>query len=81
MTVGDKLNMTLSMLKTAEGNIQSFSMDTKDPSAQKMFTDMSNKLNQICQDLQSRISYVEKEEPQYKAENMQQKQQDNMQQQ
>ncbi len=81
MTVGDKLHMTLGMMKTITGNMHTFSMDSKDPMAQQMYTDMSNKMEQMCNDLQSRIKYVEEQEPQYSMENMQQQKQDNMQQQ
>lgn len=68
MTVINKLNQTLEMLKSSESNCKTFSMDTDDPNAKSLFNKIAQNIS-LCEDmLQSRINYVMNEEPQYKPE-------------
>jgi len=65
MTVINKLNQTLEMIKMSEANCKTFSMDTDDQNAKQMFKQLSQQLQQCEQLLQSRINFVISQEPQY----------------
>ena len=68
MTVINKLNQTLEMLKSSQSNCKTFSMDTDDPNAKSLFNKIAQNIK-LCEDmLQSRINYVMNEEPQYRPE-------------
>ncbi|EJE7234257.1 TPA: DUF1657 domain-containing protein [Clostridium botulinum] len=72
MTVINKLNQTMEMLKSTESNCKTFSMDTDDPNAKQMFNQMAENMK-VCENmLQSRINFVMSEEPQYQPEQQQQ---------
>ncbi|MCW6086808.1 MULTISPECIES: DUF1657 domain-containing protein [Clostridium] len=74
MTVINKLNQTMEMLKSTECNCKTFSMDTDDPNAKQMFNQMAENIK-VCENmLQSRINFVMSEEPQYQPEQQQQQQ-------
>ncbi len=62
------------MIKTLSGNFQSFALDTQDPMAKQMFNNFTKQLDQMSQDLNNRINYIEGQEPQYAMENMAQQQ-------
>lgn len=81
MTVINKLNQTLEMLKMVEANCNSFSMDTDDQNAKSMFKQIAQNVKTSSDMLQSRVNYVMSEEPQFRPENQQQQQMQNMQQQ
>ncbi|TDT58465.1 DUF1657 domain-containing protein [Fonticella tunisiensis] len=81
MTVINKLNQTLEMLKSSESNCRTFSMDTDDQNAKQMFNQIADTIKQAEDMLQNRINYVMSEEPQYQpqAQQNQAKQQQNLQ--
>lgn len=79
MTVVNKLNQTLEMLKMVEANCNTFSMDTDDQNAKSMFKQISQNVKTSSEMLQSRINFVMSEEPQFRP-NSQPKQMQNMQQ-
>lgn len=68
MTVINKLSQTLEMLKSCESNCNTFSMDTNDENAKKMYKQISDSLKQCTNMLKGRINYVAGQEPQYKNE-------------
>lgn len=70
MTVGKELHQALGMLKMSSGQFQTFANRTQDPMAKQMYQGFTQKLDQMVQDLSSRINYMESQEPQYKMENM-----------
>ncbi len=72
MTVINKLNQTMEMLKSTESNCKTFSMDTDDPNAEQMFNQMAENMKMCENMLQSRINFVMSEEPQYQPEQQQQ---------
>ncbi|EDU37430.1 hypothetical protein B2H94_05180 [Clostridium sporogenes] len=72
MTVINKLNQTMEMLKSTESNCKTFSMDTDDPNAKQMFNQMAENMKMCENMLQSRINFVMSEEPQYQPEQQQQ---------
>jgi len=78
MTVVNKVKQTLDMLKMAEANCNTFSMDTDDQNAKSMYNQIAQNLKSDCQMLESRLNYIMSEEPQYR-QSMQQNQQQSMQ--
>lgn len=69
MTVGTKMHQTLASLEGAAANIKTFALETQDQGAKKMYTDLNQQLEGICQALRGRVNYVEQQEPQYKMNN------------
>lgn len=70
MTVGKKLHEVLAMLDTLNGEFNTFALSTDDPQAQQMFESARNQIQQIRENLNARIKYVETQEPQYRRQNM-----------
>lgn len=68
MTVINKLNQTLQMLKSCEANCNTFAMDTNDQNAKQMYQKLAQDLKMCTQMLENRITYVANQEPQYKQE-------------
>ncbi|MDP4144886.1 MAG: DUF1657 domain-containing protein [Bacillota bacterium] len=71
MTVINKLEQTLEMIKSSESNCKTFSMDTDDPNAKQLFTQVADTLKQCENMLQSRVNYVVSQEPQYQPQQQQ----------
>lgn len=72
MTVISKLNETMEMLKSTESNCRTFSLDTDDPNAKQLFSQIAENVK-VCENmLQSRINFVMSEEPQYQPQQQQQ---------
>lgn len=72
MTVINKLNQTLEMLKACETSCKTFSMDTDDPTAKQMYNQIAQQVKTSSDLLQNRINYVMSEEPQYNQSHQQQ---------
>lgn len=66
MTVGTKLHQCLASLRSEAGNLESFALETQDKQAKQMYHQFSQQLSQIVSQLESRVNYVEQEEPTYK---------------
>ena len=65
MTTINKLEQALAGCKGLASQCKTFSLDTDDQQAKQMFSQLSSQLENISQTLQSRVSYVQSEEPQY----------------
>ncbi len=60
MTVGQKLHQCLAQLEGATASLKTFCLDTQDPTAQKLYAQLSDTLqHQIIDPLKSRVNYVE----------------------
>ncbi len=70
LTVGKKLNEVLGSLQTAAGQMRTFALETDNAQGKQMYTDSSQQLDQIIRNLESRMSAVESEEPQYRMGSM-----------
>lgn len=84
MTTINKLQQALNNAKSLQADLKTFSMDTEDQQAKQMFNQLSANLDNTVQMLQSRVDFVNSEEPQYLQQSMgmqQNKQQQNKQQQ
>ncbi len=66
MTVVNKIQQALVSAQGLSAQLKTFSMDTDDQNAKHMFTQMAQSAENIMQELQSRLDYLECQEPQYK---------------
>ena len=66
MTVVNKVQQALVSAQGLSAQLKTFSMDTDDQNAKQMFSQMAQSAENIMQELQSRLDYLECQEPQYK---------------
>ncbi|WP_291565473.1 MULTISPECIES: DUF1657 domain-containing protein [unclassified Clostridium] len=65
MPTGTKLETALSSAKSLAADMKTFSLDTDNQEAKKMFNQLANTMESVEQALQSRLDFVKQEEPQY----------------
>ena len=65
MTVASQIKQTLSSLKSAQANLESFALQTQNQQAKQLFTQSAQQTKSIIDTLEPRIKEIEKEEPQY----------------
>lgn len=70
MTTINKLQQALNSAKSLQTDLKGFSMDTEDQQAKQMFNQLSTNLENTVQMLQSRVDFVNSEEPQYLQQSM-----------
>ncbi|GAB6139134.1 DUF1657 domain-containing protein [Halanaerobaculum tunisiense] len=75
MTVGDQLHQTLTSVEGAKSNLESFALSTNDQQAQQMYNQLAQDLENVTNQLENRVNYVEQEEPSYKARQTEQQKQ------
>lgn len=66
MTVAAQLKQTVASLKSAQGNLESFALQTQNQQAKQLFTNAAQQTKAIVDSLEPRVSQIESEEPQYK---------------
>lgn len=66
MTVGTKMQQTISSCESTLANLHSFALETQDQNAKQMFQNLSKQQQQVLENLQARLQYIEQEEPQFK---------------
>ncbi|MDD4334253.1 MAG: DUF1657 domain-containing protein [Desulfotomaculaceae bacterium] len=66
MTVATQLKQTVASLKSAQGNLESFALQTQNQQAKQLFTNTAQQTMAIVDSLEQRVSQIEGEEPQYK---------------
>lgn len=66
MTVGSKMQQTIASCESTLANLHSFSLETQDQNAKQMFQNLSNQQQQILDNLNARLQYIQAEEPQFK---------------
>lgn len=72
MTVGEKVHQALASLRTLEGEFETFALDTQDKQAQQLYNQCRQQIQQMVQQLEPRVNYMEQQEPSYKISNNQQ---------
>ncbi|ARC86481.1 hypothetical protein U732_3331 [Clostridium argentinense CDC 2741] len=65
MPTGNKLETALSSAKSLAADMKTFSLDTDNQEAKKMFNQLASTMESVEQALQSRLDFVKQEEPQY----------------
>ncbi|MNW10662.1 hypothetical protein D3C71_2079220 [compost metagenome] len=66
MTVASQVKTCVSSLKSAQASLEQFAMETQNQDAKNLFTNAAQQTQQIVQQVESRVTELEKEEPQYK---------------
>lgn len=66
MTVGTKMQQTIASAQSVLANLNTFSLETQDQNAKTMFQNLSNQQQQIVDNLNARLKYIEEQEPQFK---------------
>ncbi len=66
MTVGIKLQQTIASAESVAANLKAFALDTQDQQAKQMFTQLSQSVDNTVSTLQSRLNFIQQQEPQYR---------------
>lgn len=66
MTVASQVKTCLSSLKSAQASLEQFALETQNQEAKTLFTKAASQTQQIVQQVEGRVSELEKEEPQYR---------------
>lgn len=66
MTVGSQVKQTLAVLKGAESTLRVYSIQEQDKKVKDVYKETLNTVDGITKNLNDRLKYLEREEPQYK---------------
>ncbi|MBW4080802.1 DUF1657 domain-containing protein [Paenibacillus sp. S150] len=66
MTVASQVKTCVSSLKSAQASLEQFAMETQNKEAKTLFTNAAKQTQQIVDQVESRVTELENEEPQYK---------------
>jgi len=66
MTVASQVKQTLSGLKGAQANLETFALQTQNQQAKQMYTNLAQQTKAIVDTLEPRVNEIENQEPQYK---------------
>ena len=66
MTVGTQMQQTVASCESALASLKSFALETNDQNAKQMFQQLAEQQQTIVENLNTRLQYIQQEEPQYK---------------
>lgn len=66
MTVASQVKTCLASLKSAQASLEQFALETQNQEAKDLFTSAAQQTQQIAQQVEGRVTELEKEEPQYR---------------
>ena len=66
MTVPLKVKQCVASLKSANASLEGFALDTDNPTAKQLYQSAAAQTKTIADSLESRLSEIEGQEPQYK---------------
>jgi len=66
MTVGTQMQQTIASCESAMASLKSFALETEDQNAKQMFQQLAQQQQTIVDNLNTRLQYIQEEEPQYK---------------
>ncbi|MNC62905.1 hypothetical protein D3C76_125510 [compost metagenome] len=66
MTVASQVKTCVSSLKSAQASLEQFALETQNQEAKTLFTNAAQQTQQIVAQVESRVTQLENEEPQYK---------------
>ncbi|ETT51989.1 hypothetical protein C162_10256 [Paenibacillus sp. FSL R7-269] len=66
MTVASQVKTCVASLKSAQASLEQFAMETQNEEAKTLFTNAADQTQQIVQQVEGRVTELEKEEPQYR---------------
>lgn len=66
MTVGTQMQQTVASSESVLASLKSFALETNDQNAKQMFQQLAEQQQSIVENLNTRLEYIQQEEPQYK---------------
>lgn len=66
MTVGTQMQQTIANCESALASLKTFALETQDQNAKQMFQNLAQQQQNIVDNLNARLQYIQEEEPQYK---------------
>ncbi|MGM8214921.1 DUF1657 domain-containing protein [Bacillaceae bacterium W0354] len=66
MTVGTQMQQAIASCQSVLASLNSFALETQDQNAKQMFQNMAQQQQMILDNLNSRLQYIQSEEPQYR---------------
>lgn len=66
MTVASQVKTCLASLKSAQASLETFALSTQNQEAKSVFEQCAQTTQQIVEQISSRVTQLENEEPQYK---------------
>jgi len=66
VTVGTKMQQTIASAESVKANLKTFALETQDQQAKQMYQQLAQTMENVISSLQSRMNYIEQEEPQYR---------------
>ncbi len=66
VTIGIKMQQTIASAEGVAANLKQFALDTQDQQAKQMFNQLSQTVDNCVTTLQSRLTYIQQQEPQYR---------------
>ncbi|MFO7263431.1 MAG: hypothetical protein A6D91_02795 [Bacillaceae bacterium G1] len=66
MTIGTKMQQTIASAESVKANLKTFALETQDQQAKQMYQQLAQTMENVVSSLQSRMNYIEQEEPQYR---------------
>jgi hypothetical protein len=66
MTVGTKIQQTIASAESVLASLKMFALETQNKSAKQMYNNLVQSQQTILDSLNSRLQYIQNQEPQYK---------------
>lgn len=66
MTVGTQMQQTIANCESVLANLKIFALETQDQNVKQMFQNITQQQQDVVDNLQARLQYIQEEEPQYK---------------
>ena len=66
MTVGTQMQQTVASCESVAASLKSFALETNDQNSKQMFQQLADQQQTIVENLNTRLQYIQQEEPQYK---------------
>lgn len=66
MTVGTQMQQAIVSCESVAASLKSFALETGDQNVKQMFQQLSEQQQTIVDELNTRLQYIQQEEPQYK---------------
>jgi hypothetical protein len=66
LTTGTKVQQTIASAESVLANLKTFSLETQDQNAKQMFSSLVQSQQTVVDSLNSRLQYIQNQEPQYK---------------
>ena len=66
MTVGTQMQQTIANCESVLASLKTFALETQDQNVKQMYQNITTRQQDVLDNLQARLQYIQEEEPQYK---------------